>query len=252
MMTFTELTWKLFILFLPGIISFSIYRHVSGIRPMKIFKFLIYSVVWGVFDYAMLEITYFLVYDINISELGTYLPVWQFFRYEYAEIPFYQTVFAIGLGAVMAFLIGRLSACVRQMPFFIKFFYRNCHSLDLWDYTLNSEVRRINASGGDNRVVILDYRNGYRYEGVVKSFSSSGKKREIVLSESTTFRINECPGQDMPTKSNGKNTYTAVKSDEGFYHSMEKPVTSDNAGAFDGKTVYLSLVKGEFSILFPG
>lgn len=208
----TDFTWRLFILLFPGIISFIIYRHVSGNKPVRAFKFFMYSAVWGVCDYLILEAIYILFHDNSFFNFGTHLPIWQFFRYKYAEIPIYQTVFAILIGALVAFILGYLYSRFHQSRFCIEHFQQYSHRMDLWDYFLNTET---GSAEQNKKVIILDYKNNCTYKGIVTSFSESGKKREIVLKDATVTNKNK------------------------FFDEYGK------------KIVYISLKKNQFCILFP-
>lgn len=201
MPTLTDFTWRLFILFLPGIISFIIYRHISGNAPLQTFKFLVYSAFWGIIDYFMLECIYILYADREfISDFGSYSPIWQYFNYRYTEIPLYQIVYAIMLGSVLALIAGLVS-WFRYSSWFIKYIGKYSYNVNLWYYTLSAET----DMGRERRVTIIDYKNQCEYNGVIKSFSILDEKREIVLEQATVKTKNYNNNRIYNNKKTNKN-----------------------------------------------
>lgn len=231
MTALTDFTWRLFILFIPGFTSFIIYKHTSGSPYDKMFKFLICSALWGVIDYFVVELFFTWIFCKSFFDIGSYSPAWQFFQYKYNEIPFSQTLITTGVGSLLALAAGITSGVLNHWPYYIKHFGKYSHSMDLWRYTLVSENK------ADRIVIIVDYQNNCKYEGILDSFSGSGVKREIVLRDATIYNMSPIFKKANPFANN--------EQCDGRQSNDEK-----NSNKF-GSKIYLSLADDKFYILFP-
>lgn len=166
-MVVTEILWLILVFFVPGIISFVVFRHIAGYAINAIYKLIIYTALFGLIDYAIYE---FLIGHILYGfEFGTYLPFWEVLSYRYIKadvgLMFWICVFGFFVGLFSGYIVLQ----VRKV-------YRPSLHVKLWDNILHSQKLK------GRTVIVTDYENNsIRYKGKVKSFSYFSHYREIVL-----------------------------------------------------------------------
>ena len=106
---FSELLWKLIILFLPGVISVILIRYLTINRHFSSFYFIVFSITIGLFDFLVLELIYFvfnLVFWQSNQGFGNNLHIWETLLKEkdvfhFNEI-FYSFLVSIPLGLLIS------------------------------------------------------------------------------------------------------------------------------------------------------
>lgn len=164
-MIITDILWMAFLFLIPGMASFTVYRHVAGYAIDKLYKFIFYSAVWSILDYGVVELVFgTLIYGIPF---GKYLNVWMMFQYKFMDVPIVVIVRVLASGILIAWALGRTARYLRL----------HCKGLlytKLWDYYLNYLWKK-------NKVAVYDYKNRCKYIGVIKNFSYFTSRKELVL-----------------------------------------------------------------------
>lgn len=166
-MVITEALWNILLLFIPGIITFVIFRHVAGYAINAVYKLLIYVAVFGLIDYALIELLLSWIYDFDF---GTYLPVWKVLSYQYEKVDIGLISWVSAFGIVFGFISGLIFLAARKRV-------KSSLHVKLWDHILHREELK------NKMVVISDYENGKCYIGKIKNFSYFSHYREIVLTD---------------------------------------------------------------------
>ena len=170
------------ILFLtPGMVSFTVYRYVAGYAIDRLYKFILYSTIWAILAYGIVEVIGYFMYGIPI---GNNSDVWIVFGYKFTEIPLRTMFYALAAGSVAAFFIGRLMRRIRLN-------YAGLLHVKLWDHYVNFLCKK------NRKVEIYDYKNNCKYIGYIKSFSYFSPQREIVLRRAKIYSMQKNDGRPL-------------------------------------------------------
>lgn len=181
-MQITDFTFRIILIFIPGVISFIIIDKLTMHKEIKLYQMLIYSLILGftcyILYFLILQIInifrkvdfIFLFWDALISNKVTLNP---------KEISF-VTLLSIPLGFFISFGIN------------YKIVYKIAHKLkisnkfgdiDVWSYIMNSD--------DTSWVIIRDIENDLIYEGWIEAFSDGPEERELLLSDVQVYRNSE-------------------------------------------------------------
>lgn len=171
-MVITDILWMALLFLIPGMVSFTVYRHLAGYAIDKLYKFIFYSAIWSIFDYVIVEgMVGGIIYQVPF---GKYLRVWAMFQYEFAGISIQEILKVLGVGIVVAYFLGRLVRYVRLHTPGLLY-------IKLWDYYVHTLWKSKSV------VIIYDYKNGCRYKGIIKSFSYFTSRKEVVLEKAEVW-----------------------------------------------------------------
>ncbi|MBM2816487.1 MAG: hypothetical protein HW421_3249 [Ignavibacteria bacterium] len=178
-MQVSELTLKLILVLIPGIISTIIYDKLTIHKKWESLSFLANCIFFGCLSYMFAQLIFqnlFGVYDIALQNFWNNL--------SQKEIPFS----AIWKASIIAILIGFISSWFeykkvvnrlgRKLHLTNKFGDEN-----LYSFFLNSkEVKE---------VYIRDKKNDLTYHGFVRSFAETDEFKEIVLYDVSVYRYSD-------------------------------------------------------------
>lgn len=177
----SEFTFKLLLLFFPGILCAFLIDQLTIHRPREVFTFLLQSFVCGIFSYfiywtGIKSFDYFWpnIVDPNITFLRALTD-------STASFSFKEIVFASGIAIVLAFIITvvsrykLLNRAARSMGLTKKF-----GELDVWGYMLN--MKEIIW------VTVRDHKNDLIYDGWIQAFSDDSKDAELLLRDVTIYK----------------------------------------------------------------
>lgn len=172
-MVVTDILWMAILFLIPGMASFTVYRHVAGYAIDRLYKFFFYSAIWAILDYGIVEIIAWFIYDIP---LGKYQNIWFMFHYKFADISLDLMLWALIAGGIAAWVIGLFMRWVRL-------YCPGLLYIKLWDYYVNFLWKK------QKRVAIYDYKNKYKYVGYIKSFSYFSSRKEVVLHKPEIYAL---------------------------------------------------------------
>lgn len=180
-MEISEFTFKLLLLFFPGIICAYLVDQLTIHRPREAFSFLLQSFVYGIFSYF--------IYWVGLKMFAYFWPSTAnpditFLRAltdSTVSFSFKEIVFTCGIAIVLA--------CVITVTSRFKFLNRAAHfigltkkfgELDVWGYMLNmKEVIW---------VTVRDHKNDLIYDGWVQAFSDDSKDAELLLRDVSVYK----------------------------------------------------------------
>lgn len=185
-MEISAFTFRLILLFIPGIITFTIIDSLTIHKERKLYQILLNSLIFGFICYVTYAL---LIYSITLlKSLFILLNVDREFTFLRAltdnsiKLDFKEIFITTCLSFPVAFLF----------TFFInyKILYRLAHKLkvskkfgdiDLWSYIMNMEM--------PEWAVVRDVENNLMYEGWIQAFSDSSEdKNELFLRDVKVFR----------------------------------------------------------------
>lgn len=180
-MELSEFTFKLLLLFFPGILCAYLVDHLTIHRPRETFFFLLQSFVCGIFSYSIYwagvkSLAYFCpnIVDTNVVFLRALTDSTVSFSFK-----------EIGLTSGIAVIV----ACVITIMSRYKFLNRVARwtgltkkfgELDVWGYMLNMEEVVW--------VTVRDHKNDLIYDGWVQAFSDDSKDAEILLRDVSIYK----------------------------------------------------------------
>lgn len=190
-MQISEFTFRLILLFIPGIIACVIVDCLTIHKERKLHEILLYSLLFGFLCYFMYGATiYFLGFLKFLAELLSQL------NYK-LEFNFLRSLTdnSIKLDLKEIFIVTFLSIPVALLFSFLinyKILYRIAHKLniskkygdiDLWSYIMNMKTSE------SEWVVVRDVENDLMYEGWIQAFSDSSEKNdELFLRDVKVYR----------------------------------------------------------------
>ncbi len=192
-MELSEFTFKIILLFIPGLISFVIFDALTSHPEKKLHRVLIESLLFGFLNYFV----YFLYTELPF--IDTQFSFLDTLTIENATLNFAEILKVSGLSILIALIFSRISNR--------KFLYRISRKLritgkhgyvDLWSYLIDSDI--------PNWVIIRYIENDLMYEGWVGGFSDSTEIDELfirdvkVYQNSTGSLLYSTPGLYIPTK----------------------------------------------------
>lgn len=180
-MQLSEFTFKLLLLFFPGIICAYLIDHLTIHRPRETFFFMLQSFVCGIFSYSIYWVGVRLfdffwpnIVDSNITFLRALTNSSTSFSFK-----------EIGLASGIAIIL----ACVITLMSRYKLLNRTARligltnkfgELDVWGYMLNMEEVVW--------VTVRDHKNDLIYDGWVQSFSDDSKDAELLLRDVSIYK----------------------------------------------------------------
>ena len=188
-MQISEFTFRLILLFIPGIIASIIVDCLTIHKERKLYEILLNSLLFGFLCYFMYGATIYL-----LSLLKSLAVLLSQFNYE-LEFNFLRSLTdnSIKLNLEEIFIVTVLSIPVALLFSFLinyKILYRIAHRLkiskkygdiDLWSYIMNMEM--------PEWVVVRDIENDLMYEGWIQAFSDSSEKNdELFLRDVKVYR----------------------------------------------------------------
>ena len=186
-MQITELVWKLFLLFLPGVVSTLMLNQITGNKKMSPFNFFIYAALLGITSFIIMELSVSL---INVLETifskeidiqwGLNLTIWDnLFENERSfnklEI-FLSYLLSVPLGLFYGFIVSK--KLFNKLFQRLKFTHRYGDD-DVWSFFLNSPDTQW--------VLVRDKNTNLTYFGSVRAYSDTTVSREILLNDVTVF-----------------------------------------------------------------
>ena len=187
-MQITELVWKLFLLFLPGVVATLMLNQLSANKITKPFEFFIYSAVLGIATIIIMEMFYSLYIVIsslflgNLKNLcwGTNLEIWNNIfdgdsRFNKVEI-ILSYILSIPLGLLYGYLGSK--NLINKLFQRLKLSNRYGDN-DIWCYFFSAvDV---------DWVFLRDKTSNLTYYGKLRAGSDTEKRREIVLEEVSVY-----------------------------------------------------------------
>ncbi len=188
-MELSELSIRLLLLFLPGIIATIIIDTLTEHYERKSLDFFIYSFILGIGSYLFLYLTVG-IFKVLLSAFFFYDPKsW--------EINFLEciynvnqkiNIFEVGFGCISGIILALLicySINHKLLNRFAKWLdiSRKFGDLDVWGYVFNSEEVEW--------ILIRDYEKDLMYEGWVGAFSATVKDGELFLRDVIVYRISD-------------------------------------------------------------
>jgi uncharacterized protein DUF6338 len=173
----SSLFFELALIFIPGFIWMKIHSRygIRGEKPQ--FDLILNAFIFGVLSYAILYSIYrFNSWSLKIFELEP----------ESKKLVQPEIFPEILAAAVIAVVGGVLSLYVENHKLFTRFVQmigatKTYGDEDVWDFVFNS------GSSAVNFVHLRDFEQRVTYASFVETFSESGQRREIVLSDVAVY-----------------------------------------------------------------
>ncbi len=182
-MDISDLTIRLIILLLPGLVATIIVDNLTVHKPWPIFKYIIYSVILGCFSYfgtrLFINIDY-LFQSVEFEELKLWNSLFiQDTPISIREV-FFACVISLFVGLFFSFSIQHklLFRLARKLRISMKY-----GDEDLFTHVLNSPEIQY--------VWIRDKKRGFTYEGAVEKFSESDHIQEIFLQDVKVYNYED-------------------------------------------------------------
>ena len=86
-MVVTDILWMVILFLIPGMVSFTVYRYVAGYAIDRLYKFILYSTIWAILAYGIVEVIGYFMYGIPI---GNNSDVWIVFGISLPKFLFVQ------------------------------------------------------------------------------------------------------------------------------------------------------------------
>ena len=177
-MQISEYTFRLFLIFLPGIISYSIIITLTVHEKITPFKMLINSFIYGFICY-LLYYTITLLLNIQFS----------FFKYlvdTSCDLNFDEILIVTACSVPVG--LGITALISHKVLFKIAHFFRISHKFGnpgVWSYLMNLEPKKLDAQW----VNIIDRENKLLYHGFIQIFSDNKEQEdELFLRNVTVYR----------------------------------------------------------------
>ena len=193
-MELSEFTFKIFLLFIPGLTAFIIFDYITSHKETKLHRAIIESLLFGFASYFI----YFLItkipwFELQISFLGSLTE-------KETPLNFLEISLATVISLPIALISARLdnSKLINRIATYLRVTNRHGH-VDLWNYIMNS-------TDIPPWVVVRDIENDLTYEGWIEGFSDSTEMDELfirdvnVYQNSTARLLYSTPGLYIPTK----------------------------------------------------
>lgn len=187
-MEISELTLKLIILLIPGVIGTLIMNRLTIRKELSPFHFIINSIIIGLFSYLLLQLFYnsiHLVYNICNNQIGNYkqLNIWTTIS-DSTVIPYLEVLYS----SICSLIIAIAGTVFDQYKLINKFAQKFKISNKYGDENLFSFF--LNAT--ETQVVYVRHiKHNLTYHGYVNSYSETNDMSEIVLSNVTVYRYED-------------------------------------------------------------
>lgn len=189
-MEISELTLKLIILLIPGAIATVIIDKLTIHKEWTPFKFIINSIIFGIFSYLTLQLTEnFLVFIHNLfsgksNDPYSTLTIWTTIA-DSKLVPYQEVLYSTFCGVVVGCL-GTLfenNRYIIRLGKQIKLTNKYGHE-NLFSYFLNQK--------DTSWVYVRSIKNDLTYFGYVKSFCETDITSEIVLADVSVYTCESC------------------------------------------------------------
>ena len=188
-MEISELTLKLILILIPGVIASIIINKLTIHDPWKPFNFILNAIILGVFSYLLLQLIENLFVVINNIRLPTPKPfiplkVWITIT-DSTFIPYTDIIYS----SVCALVIGIIGTLMEHYDLLHRLgrklnLTNKYGSLNLFSEFLNNKDTQW--------VTVRDYKNNLAYFGYVSTFSETNKISELVLCDVSVSTCDEC------------------------------------------------------------
>ncbi len=174
----TELTLKLIIILIPGALATIIFGKLIMHKEWTNFKFILFSILFGIFSYLILQVFLELINWVFAKEIAD-LSLWASLT-DAKEIPYREVLYSSLISIILAFFISFvenrkwINNFAKALKISSKYGEENLFSRFLND----PETEYI---------YLRDFKNNLTYHGWVKSFSENANVSEIRLSEVTVY-----------------------------------------------------------------
>ena len=177
----TELTLKLIIILIPGALATIIFGKLIMHKEWTNFKFILFSILFGIFSYLILQVFLELINWVFAKEIAD-LSLWASLT-DAKEIPYREVLYSSLISIILAFFIS---------------FVENRK----WINNFSKALRISNKYGEENLfsrflndpnteyIYLRDIKNNLTYHGYVKSFSENANVSEIRLAEVSVYSYN--------------------------------------------------------------
>ncbi|WP_245916853.1 DUF6338 family protein [Bacillus fungorum] len=184
MITISELTIRLLLIFFPGIISLLIIDTLTPHRVREFKMFLLYSFILGLASYFLLYLI--IAFNNFIVTIKGLIPTWKVsflnsLINKQSSIDIKEVVIATGLSIILAFLISAalnhklLHKFAKKTGISKKF-----GQLDVWSYVFDSP--------DIGWIIIRDLENDLMYQGWVEAFSDTYDNNELFIRDVDVYR----------------------------------------------------------------
>lgn len=192
-MQISEFTFRIILIFIPGLITFTIINNLTVHKETKLHQILLNSLIFGFICYAgyyLITLSPYFNLEFSFIEMLTK---------ESAILNFKEILIAtslsIPIGAFFSFLINYkiLHKIAHMLKISNKF-----GDTDVWSYLMNLKM--------PEWIIVRDIENDLMYEGWVQVFSDSTEKNELFLRDvkvyknSTGDELYEIPGLYLARK----------------------------------------------------
>jgi len=187
-MEISELTLKLIILLIPGALGTMIMSKLTIRKDLTPFKFILNSILIGVFSYLLLQLTenlFALIGNIFSCTKKTNpdLQIWNTIS-DSKLIPYKEVIWGSIIGIILGFIGSYIDTykLINKLAKKLKISYKYGDE-NLFSYFLNADETQV--------VYVRDKKNNLTYRGYVKVYSETETISEIVLSDVTVYRYED-------------------------------------------------------------
>jgi len=187
-MQISEYTFRLFFIFLPGIIAYSIITTLTVHEKITPFKMILNSFLYGFICYLFYySITLIFKIDFSFFEylVNTNHPL------DFNEI-LIVTACSIPIGLIFTTLISH------KVLFKIAHFFKISHKIGepgVWSYLMNLEPKKLDTQW----VNIIDRENSLLYHGFIQTFSDNKEQEdELFLRNVTVYKYIDDKAEEKP------------------------------------------------------
>lgn len=191
-MQLSEFTFKILLLFFPGLITFLIINFITIHKEHKVHHWIIYSYVFGIINYSIFT---FIVGYIRGYNILFYRSLWD----NRIEPPISEMFWATLIGFCLGLLLSYLSSSKKIESFLQKLNHRYL-GLDLWHHVFS-----IGEEYLPKFVVIRDYGNNLIYEGYVKAYSDPTEETLAVFMTDVNVYLQNSSAQEDSTDETTEN-----------------------------------------------
>ncbi len=183
-MEISELTLKLIIILIPGAIGTIIVLKLTVVKEVTPFKFVINSIIIGVFSYLIYQLacdTKVIIENIFNKNKVPFeqLQIWDNISNS-KVIPYQEVLFASVFSIVVAFITAAIDTykIVNRLAKKLGVSYKYGEE-NLFSYFLNAKETQ--------QIYIRDKKNNLTYYGFVNSYSETDSISEIVMSDVSVY-----------------------------------------------------------------
>lgn len=196
----SELTVRLLVLFLPGIIATNTIDLLTTHRKRQPYQFVLHSYLIGAASYMILS--FFVYLNNRLVEFHNEVPTWKVtfltsLLNNKSAIIWTEVFFASVVGFILAIIIVKIinEKMIYRVANFLNISNKHGDD-DVWDYLFSSEeVEWITVRDADTKIV---------YVGAVSTYSQKDEKRELILSQVEVYKEigNNQPLKDLYSLNN--------------------------------------------------